>query len=123
MKSQTKAQTLPKPRKFILRPYRRIPTWFMSYYMSGDVVGKGVVTNLSCTGMRMLGDHALKPGTDLAVRLTLEDEKPPIELTRVIVRWVNEYDFGLQIDSMSPAAAKRIAAVLNNQIRAGRTNS
>jgi len=112
-----------KPRKFVLRPYRRIPTWFMLYYLSGNVVGKGIVTNLSCAGMRVLGDHALSPGTELAVRLTLEEDQPPIEITRATVRWVNEYDCGLQIESINPLAARRIAAVLNQQVRTVRHHS
>jgi len=112
-----------KPRKFILRPYRRIPTWFTFYYLSGNVVGKGIVTNLSCAGMRVSGDHALSPGAELAVRLTLEEDQPPIEITRATVRWVNEYDCGLQIESINPLAARRIAAVLNQQVRTVRHRS
>ena len=50
-----KAARATKPRtRFVLRPYRRIPTWYGSYYMSGSVIGKGVVKNLSRTGL--LGD-------------------------------------------------------------------
>ena len=55
--------------RFVLRPYRRIPTWYSSYYMSGSVIGKGVVKNLSRTGLRVLGDHSLTPGTEVTIRL------------------------------------------------------
>lgn len=123
MKPQMKPPVLSKGRKFILRPYRRVPTWFSLYYLSGEVIGKGVVTNLSCAGMRVLGDHALKPGTELALRFSIEEDQPPVEITRATVRWVNEYDCGLQIENMNPLAARRIAAVLNHQVRTGRTGS
>ncbi len=120
MKVSHKARANKTGSRFVLRPYRRIPTWYLSYYMSGDLVGKGVVTNLSCTGMRVLGDHAMKPGTALTVQLTLEEDKPPLEIKRVSVQWVKEAEFGLQIVSISPVAAKRIAHLLAFQARAHR---
>ena len=113
----------PKPRfskskhtRFVLRPYRRIPTWLVLYYLSGECVGKGVVTNLSQSGMRVQGDHAVEPGLDLALRLALADNGPTIEIERATVRWVNGYDFGLDLVRLSPLAAKHIAHVLSRQI-------
>jgi len=120
MKSHPKAQTLQKSRKFILRPYRRVPTRFPSHYMSSEMVGTAIVTNLSFTGLRMLGDHTVTPGTELAVRFTLEEKKPPIEIAHTTVRWIDEFEFGLQIDSISPAAAESIAALMDHHIRVGR---
>ena len=115
----------PKPRlskskhtRFVLRPYRRIPTWLVLYYLSGECVGKGVVTNLSQSGMRVQGDHAVEPGLDLALRLALADNGPTIEIERATVRWVNGYDFGLDLVRLSPLAAKHIAHVLSRQIHA-----
>jgi hypothetical protein len=108
----------PKGTRFVLRPYRRIPTWLDLYYLSGECVGKGVVTNLSQLGMRVQGDHAVEPGLDLALRLTLADDGPPIEIERATVRWVNGYDFGLDLVRLSPLAEKHIAHLLSQQIRA-----
>ncbi len=109
--------------RFVLRPYRRIPTWYLSYYMSGDFVGKGVVTNLSRTGMRVLGDHAMTPGTELTVRVTVGEDRPPIEIQRVAVQWVKEYEFGLRILSMSPSSGEQIARLLRAQAEARRGDS
>jgi hypothetical protein len=113
----------PKPRpskpsatRFVLRPYRRIPTWLVLYYLSGECVGKGVATNLSQSGMRIQGDHAVEPGLDLALRVTFADDGPPIEIERATVRWVNGYDFGLDLVLVSPLAAKCIARLLGGQI-------
>jgi len=103
-------------RKFILRPYRRIPTWYQSYYLSGELIGRGVVMNLSRTGLRMLGDHSITPGTELSVRLTIEEDGPPLEISRATVRWANQYEFGLAIEQLTPASAKRIDALLSEQI-------
>jgi hypothetical protein len=108
----------PKGTRFVLRPYRRIPTWRVLYYLSGECVGKGVVTNLSQLGMRVQGEHAVEPGLDLALRLTLADDGPTIEIERATVRWVEGYDFGLNLVRLSPLAAKHIAHLLSQQIRA-----
>jgi len=114
----------PKPRpskpervRFVLRPYRRIATWLALYYLSGECVGKGIVTNLSQLGMRVQGDHEVELGLHLALRVTFTDDRPPIEIERATVRWVNRYDFGLDFVHLSPAAAKYIANVLSLQIR------
>jgi hypothetical protein len=108
----------PKATRFVLRPYRRIPTWLALYYLSGECVGKGVATNLSQSGMRIQGDHAVEPGLDLALRVTFADDDPPIEVERATVRWVDGYDFGLDFVQLTPLAAKYITDVLSQQIRA-----
>jgi hypothetical protein len=109
--------------RFVLRPYRRIPTWFGSYYMSASVVGKGVVKNLSRTGLRVLGDHSFTPGTEVAVRLTTSETDPPLEISRASVRWTDQYEFGLQIEDLSPDAANRLADLINADIGRGRLNA
>jgi hypothetical protein len=66
--------------------------------------------------MRVQGDHAVEPGLDLALRLALADNGPTIEIERATVRWVDGYDFGLDLVRLSPLAAKHIAHVLSQQI-------
>ena len=113
----------PKGTRFVLRPYRRIPTWRVLYYLCGECVGKGVVTNLSQSGMRIQGEHTVEPGLDMALRLTLADDGPTIEIERAMVRWVDGYDFGLDFVRISPLAAKHVAHALSQQIRAYQTPS
>jgi len=115
----------PKPRhsrprgtRFVIRPYRRIPTWLVLYYLSGEGVGKGVVTNLSQSGMRVQGDHAVEPGIGLALRVTFADDGPPIEIKRAMVQWVDGCDFGLDFVHVSSLATKYIDCLLSGQIRA-----
>ena len=108
----------PKGTRFVLRPYRRMPTWLVLYYLSGQCVGKGVVTNLSQSGMRVQGDHGVELGLDLVLRVRFADDDPPIEIERATVRWVDVYDFGLDLVRVSPLAAKYIACLLSGQIRA-----
>jgi hypothetical protein len=68
--------------------------------------------------MRVQGDHAVEPGLNLALRVTLSDDDPPIEISQATVRWVEGYDFGLDFVRVSPLAAKYIANLLSGQIRA-----
>lgn len=102
--------------RFVLRPYRRIPTWYSSYYMSGSVIGKGVVKNLSRTGLRVLGDHSLTPGTEVTIRLHLGETDPPLEISNATVRWADQYEFGLRIEHLTTHAAHRLAGLINADI-------
>jgi hypothetical protein len=102
--------------QFVLRPYRRIPTRHALHYLSTEYVGKGIVTNLSRSGIRIRGEHAVEPGLDLALRLTLSDNGPTIEIERATVRWVDGYDFGMEFDHLSPLAAAHITKVVSQKI-------
>jgi PilZ domain len=104
--------------RFVLRPYRRVPTQRVLYYLSGKCVGKGVVTNLSQSGMRVRGEHAVEPGVNLALRLTLSDDGPTIDIDQATVRWIDGNDFGLDFVRVSPLAKKHISTALNQQVRA-----
>ncbi|TKB92470.1 MAG: PilZ domain-containing protein [Nitrospira sp.] len=116
--AQNPRPSKPKARRFVLRPYRRVPTQRVLYYLSGKCVGKGIVTNLSQSGMRVRGEHAIEPGLDLALRLTLEDDGPTIDIDRATVRWVDGNEFGLDFVRLSPLAKKHISAALHQQVRA-----
>ena len=103
-------------RRFVLRPYRRISTWYSSYYLSGTVIGKGVVMNMSRTGLRVLGDHSLTPGTEVTIRLAFGETDPPLEIARASVRWANQYEFGLRIEHLTSHAAHRLARLISADI-------
>ncbi len=104
----------------MLRPYHRIPTWYTSYYMSGGLIGKGVVMNLSRSGMRVLGDHSLTPGTQVSIRVTVEEAGPPLEVPRASIQWVNQYEFGVKIEQLSQTTAHRIASLVKKQVSTSR---
>jgi hypothetical protein len=104
-------KTIPR-RKFVLRPYRRISTWYSAYYMSGQAIGKGVVKNLSRTGLRLLGDHSLTLGTEVSLRLSVDETTPPLEIARASVRWTSEYELGFRIEHLSADASHRLADLI-----------
>src|SRR5512141_3117998 len=107
----------PKSTRFVLRPYRRMPTERVLYSLSGQCVGKRIVTNLSQSGMRIQGEHEVQPGLDLALRLTLSDDGPSIDIEQATVRWVDGFDFGLDFVRLSPLAKKHITNALSQQLR------
>ncbi|MEO8338384.1 MAG: PilZ domain-containing protein [Nitrospirota bacterium] len=107
----------PKGTGFVVRPYRRIPIQRVLYYLGGKCVGKGIVTNLSQSGMRVQGEHEVEPGFEFALRLTLSDDGPMIDIEQATVRWVDGNDFGLDFVRLSPLAKKHITDALIQQIR------
>ena len=108
---------MPQPTRFIIRAYHRIPVRCLLYYMGGAFLGKGTVLNLSRKGMRVLGDHDVVPGMELVVRLSLPDKEEPVEIQRVVVRWVRGQLFGVKIVTVSPDGEDRVGAFLSARLR------
>ncbi len=104
--------------KFVIRTYHRIPVRCVVYYLGGDFLGKGTVMNLCRNGFRVLGDHPVVPGMELVVRLTLPDKEEPVEIQRVVVRWVRGLLFGAKVVTMSPAGEERVGTFLSSRLRA-----
>jgi hypothetical protein len=105
-----------KRTRFVLRPYRRISTWSVIHYLGGEFIGKGVMTNLSQTGMRVQGDHAVTPGTEVGIRVTFAENGSSVQIERATVRWVDGFDFGLEFIRIAPMASKQIAHIITTQI-------
>jgi hypothetical protein len=104
--------------KFVIRTYYRIPVRCQLYYMGGEFLGKGTVMNLSRSGFRVLGDHQVVPGMELVARLSLPDKDEPVEIQRVVVRWVRGLLFGAKVVSMSPEGEDRVGTFLSARLRA-----
>jgi len=107
----------PTTSKFVIRTYHRIPVRCLLYYMGGEFLGKGTVMNLSRNGFRVLGDHQVVPGTELIVRLSLPDRDEPVEIQRVVVRWVRGLLFGAKVVKMSPDGEDRVGTFLSSRLR------
>jgi hypothetical protein len=104
--------------KFVIRTYHRIPVRCVLYFMGGEFLGKGTVMNLSRNGFRVLGDHQVVPGMELAVRLSLPDKDEPVEIERVVVRWVRGLLFGAKVIRMAPHGEDRVGSFLSSRLRA-----
>lgn len=104
--------------KFVIRTYHRIPVRCVLYYMGGEFLGKGTVMNLSRNGFRVLGDHQVVPGMELVVRLSLPDKDEPVEIERIVVRWVRGLLFGARVIRMSSTGEDRVGHFLSARLRA-----
>jgi len=108
---------MPQPARFIIRAYHRIPVRCLLYYMGGEFWGKGTVVNMSRNGMRVVGDHQVVPGMELVLRLSLPDKDEPVEIQRVVVRWVRGLLFGAKIVTVSPDGEERVGTFLSSRLR------
>ncbi len=87
------------------------------YYMGEEFLGKGTVMNLSRSGFRVLGDYHVVPGMELVVRLSLSDKDEPVEIQRVVVRWVRGLLFGAKVLTVKPDGENRIGTFLSARLR------
>jgi hypothetical protein len=85
--------------------------------MGGEFLGKGTVVNMSRNGMRVLGDHQVVPGIELVLRLSLPDKDEPVEIQRVVVRWVRGLLFGAKIVTLAPDGEERVGSFLSARLR------
>lgn len=102
--------------RFTLRTYHRIPFRCGLYYLGHFYLGKGTILNGSRTGMRVEGDHPVARDAVVAVRVLLPEDDQPVEIERAVVRWAQGTEFGLEFQSISPDAARRIAEFLSGQV-------
>lgn len=100
------------PKHFKLRTYQRIMLCGTSYYLSEDFLGKGTVWDISSGGWRIQGDHQVKLGMKLTLRMEFLEEKAPLEVEEAVVQWVSGKDFGIQIRKIRYSAAKRLERLI-----------
>lgn len=118
MNGTTKPYSPPKKvTQFILRPFRRIPTWCVVHYLGDEFIGKGIMTNLSQSGMRVQGDHTVTPGMQIGIRLIFAENGSSLQVERATVRWVSGCDFGLEFGRIAPMASKQIAHLISTNDR------
>ena len=96
------------PKHFKLRTYQRVTLCGSGYYLSDDFLGKGTVWDLSAGGWRIEGDHHVRVGMVLTLRLDLPDKHFLLEVEQAIVQWVSGRDFGVQIKKICTTSLKRL---------------
>lgn len=104
------------PKHFKLRTYQRVMLCGSGYYLSEDFLGKGTVWDLSTAGWRIQGDHQVRVGTPLTLRMDLAGENFPLEVEQAVVQWVTGRDFGIQIKKIRHTAAKRLERLIGQHL-------
>ena len=90
-----------KPSDDNRRGTERVPAQFSLMYsgMSDGrmLIGNGVVSNVSKSGIGILGDHLVKHGVDLSLFINLPGLEEPICIANSRVSWVAGRRFGVEM--------------------------
>lgn len=104
------------PKHFRLRTYQRVMRCNTGYYLSEDFLGKGMIRDISSGGWRIQGDHEVRIGMKLTLRMELPDENSPLEIEEASVQWVSGKDFGIRIKKIRYTTAKRLERLIGHQL-------
>ena len=80
--------------------------------MTSDLLGSGMVLDVSLRGCRLLGDCQLMPGSILTLRVTLPNQSEALVIDTARVRWVHERAAGLEFPRMPPAQMRQLRKVI-----------
>jgi hypothetical protein len=109
-------KSMSMPKQFKLRIYQRVSLCGTGYYLSDNFLGKGTVWDLSAGGWRIQGDHQVRVGMPLALRMDLPGEKYPLEIEQATVQWVSGRDFGVQIRKIRLMSAKKLGCLMGRHL-------
>ncbi len=101
---------------FKLRTYQRVMSCGTGYYLSEDFLGKGIVWDMSSGGWRIQGDHQVRIGMTLTLRMELPDERVPLEIEQAVVQWVDGRDFGIYIKKIRRSAAIKLERLIGRHL-------
>jgi PilZ domain len=101
-------QTLEEPSRATERSARtnkrgteRVPTQFSLMYSGMHdghmLIGNGIVTNLSASGIGIRGNHVVKIGMELALFIDLPGLEEPLCVAQSRVSWVSGRRFGVEM--------------------------
>jgi hypothetical protein len=79
---------------------------------AGDFTGTGIVYNLCLGGCKIVTDRPLTIGGMLALSLEVPHQTLPIAVRMASVRWMLEYEFGIEFLGMEELHRERLAQYL-----------
>ena len=101
--SSDKSREVDKPSEDNRRGTERVPAQFSLMYsgMSDGrmLIGNGVVSNVSKSGIGILGNQLVKHGMDLSLFIDLPGIEEPICIAETRVSWVSGRRFGVEMIS------------------------
>ncbi len=75
---------------------------FYSYMDSGQtLIGDGIVTDLSSSGIGIRGNRSVAPDMDLTLSIDLPGMEKPFSITQSRVSWVEGCRFGVEIKTLT----------------------
>lgn len=97
-----------------IRKARRVDLRCILSFSSGEIEGKGTITNISTSGCRAESDINMAEGLDVQVIILLPDQSPPVKVERATVRWVSSNAFGLNFILLFPSERARLRAFIEH---------
>ncbi len=91
------------------RMYRRVLAEYPSCYATSSSLRVAVVRDISLNGFRISGLSGVQRDSIVMVRLWLPGQEDCIDIDQAVVRWVDGFEFGAQIISLSNEADLRLA--------------
>jgi hypothetical protein len=83
----------------------RMPTLFSLLYSgmgTGQIlIGDGVATNLSSSGIGIRGNQSVTPGMEITLFIDLPGMNKPFCITQSRVSWVEGYRFGVEMEILT----------------------
>src|SRR5438094_4756279 len=79
------------------------------------VVGEGTLIDLSREGCKVKSDRRVPPGTELELRINLPDHDLLINVELAVVRWANQWAFGLEFVRMRGEAQELLHRVVQTR--------
>ena len=108
------------PRQYERRHGIRTPTILSLLYSGMDsgqmLMGDGVVTNLSSSGIGISGDRSVTTGMEVALFVDLPGLKEPLCVAQSRVSWVAGYRFGVELRSLKLEEKKHLQFFLWDRI-------
>lgn len=97
------------------RQHRRFPVQFRSSFSSVNIVGgEGALADLSVRGCRIESRIAVKPGTELQLKVHLPNESAPLGVSVAVVRWSRGETFGVEFMDMKDEEWKRLGRFIKS---------
>ncbi len=95
------------------RKHLRYPVRFKSTFTSTKAVeGSGIVTDLSKGGCRISSHTSARAGTELSLRIALEEGGTPLEVPKVVSRWARGMEFGVEFIGIHEEASRHLERIL-----------
>ena len=99
------------------RPSAEFELMYSAQDPSGEILmGDGMVTDLSPTGMGIRGNTSVVSGTDLTIFLYLPDGQDPLFVMEAKVAWASGHRFGVEILKMNLRERNRLRYFLRSTL-------
>jgi hypothetical protein len=107
--------------RFNRRQYPRPSVEFGLMYSAQDpsgeiLMGDGMVTDLSPTGLGICGDTPVTPGMELTIFLYIPDGQDPLFVMETRVAWTSGRRFGVEILKMNLRERNRLSYFLHSNL-------